>query len=75
MAGAERIKEYRYDPPGVEFIDRASGRRMRLVDDDAPQCSWRGWLVYWHEHAGNWVSLRLATADDRAVIAAAEAAR
>lgn len=62
----------RYDPPGIEFIDRTTRRTLRLVDDDAPQ--WGGWLVYWHVNAANWVSLRKATSLDRQAVADAEEA-
>ena len=53
-----------YEPSGIEFYDAASGRRMLLVDDGEPRASARGWLFYWNDAYGNWVSLRKATDAD-----------
>lgn len=51
-----------YEPRGVRFFDRRSGREMILVQE--PGSDFDGWLCYRHPD-GQWVSLREATADDR----------
>lgn len=48
-----------YDPPGVDFVDRPSGRRMKLVTAGHSA----GWICYQHPD-GQWVRARRATADD-----------
>lgn len=55
------------DPPGIDFYDQASKRMMRLVQEGG----YAGWIVFRHPVAGNWVTLRKATKDDRAAVAAA----
>lgn len=52
-----------YEPPGIAFIDFASGREMKLVTAGP----WEGWIVYRHPD-GQWVALREATYDDRTKI-------
>lgn len=52
-----------YQPDGVEFYDRASGREMLLIDSLAIGCH-NGWLCFKHPD-GQWVTQRLATSDDR----------
>ncbi len=59
-------KHQYYEPVGIKFIDKVSGKEMILVDDDQPKFS--GWLFHKHPD-GQWVSLRLATVMDRAAIA------
>jgi len=49
--------------PGVGFVDKATGLAMFLVDDDAGD--WGGWLFYFCEPTGEWVSFRKATDEDR----------
>ena len=52
------------DPTGVEFVDIANhGRQMKYVTQENHWTN--GWLpVPTHPSAGNWVTLRKATADD-----------
>jgi len=66
------MRNPKYDPPGIEFLDKASGRYMRLIDDTVPNIG--GWLVYWHEHGQNWVTLRKSTDADRDAVKRAELA-
>ena len=47
------------NPPGIEFLDCISQRKMKLVTDG----EWKGWIVYRHPD-GQWVSLRRATEED-----------
>ena len=49
---------------GIEFIDARTGRQMMLIQSG----SWGGWLAYKHPD-GQWVTLRLATNEDREAIA------
>lgn len=55
-----------FSPKGIQFIDAATNRVMRLVTEGV----WKDWLVYLHPD-GQWVSLRMTTADDRERIAVA----
>jgi hypothetical protein len=57
-------------PTPMEFFDFATGRMMQYVSPDAP--FWAGWLFYKHPD-GQWVSLRKATEEDVARIAALQA--
>lgn len=54
-----------YEPEGIRFYDGATGREMLLVADGSP--SFAGWLCYRHPD-GQWVTLRKATAEDRAAV-------
>ena len=56
-----------YEPKGVRFFDRASGRHMLLVQD--PGSGFDGWLC-WRHPDGQWVTLRLATSEDREAVMA-----
>jgi hypothetical protein len=59
-----------YEPDGTSFFDEATQRKMLLVADDSPS-PWAGWLCYRNPN-GHWVSLRKASDEDRARIAAAQ---
>lgn len=51
-----------FDPMGLRFYDKASGRFMCLVSEKP----WVGWLFCAQEWpGGNWVPLRLATEEDK----------
>lgn len=52
-----------YNPKGYLFFDETSGRQIKLVAEDEPRESIRGWLLTKHPD-GQWVSLRKATAAD-----------
>ena len=52
-----------FEPKGIKFYDNASGRWMKLVSEGP----YKGWLVYEHS-AGQWVTLRQSTVEDRAAI-------
>ena len=50
---------------GIEF--ESTGKRMKYVYPDSPHWS-AGWILYWHEGQGDWVTLRKATNEDIAAI-------
>ena len=54
----EGVSVTNYDPPGIEFTDRASGKKMKLATRE--YC--KGWILY--RNHGQWISLRKATRDD-----------
>ena len=56
-----------YEPKGLRFFDKASGREMLHVTEEGDWCDW---ICYRHSD-GQWVSMREATAEDREVIARA----
>jgi hypothetical protein len=56
-----------FEPAGTRFFDLATGRHMLLVAEGE---SHAGWLCYRHPD-GQWVTLRKATEEDRAKLAAA----
>jgi hypothetical protein len=49
-----------YDPPGVDFLDRESGRQSRLIGKRAPLT---GWIIA-RNLDGNWELIRRATSED-----------
>lgn len=53
----------KYEPDGTRFFDAAFGREMVLVKEGHA----KGWLCYRHPD-GQWVTLREATAADRAAL-------
>jgi hypothetical protein len=57
------------DPPGIEFFDAATSRRMKYVYPGSSHWT-AGWLLYKHPD-GQWVTLRKATRDDIAAISGA----
>jgi Spy/CpxP family protein refolding chaperone len=58
-----------YDPDGIEFFDKASGKHLKLVTEK--DYCYEGWLVYKHTD-GQWVTLRKATDEDKAKIKKAQ---
>jgi hypothetical protein len=50
-----------YDPPGVEFVDSRTGRRLRLIADRAALA---GWLME-RNAEGKWALVRKATKAER----------
>lgn len=57
-----------WEPEGIRFFDKTSGRDLLLVAEGQPHA---GWLCYRHRE-GQWVTLREATDEDRFRIAAGE---
>ena len=49
-----------YDPPGRDFIDRETGRLMRII---APRAALAGWVAEMNLD-GKWELVRRATTED-----------
>jgi hypothetical protein len=60
------VAKPRYEPKGTRFMDRATGREMILTTVEGV-----GWICYKHPD-DFWVTLRKATMEDHAAIAAAQ---
>lgn len=52
-----------YEPKGIKFFDAATDREMILVSEGP----YKDWLCYKAKN-GNWVTLRIATDEDKKAI-------